>query len=82
MIRTRTGLVLSEGKQILFYFKFSDADVYLLNSLYQIHSILSLFKGNDGRLSDLSSEMQLHLDTLSSEQTSNLIGNHLQWGSE
>ena len=48
--------------------------MFLLNSFYQIHSILSLFKGNDLRLANLASEMQLHLDTLSSEQTSNLIG--------
>ena len=53
---------------------FPDQDVFLLNSFYQIHSILSLFKGNDLRLANLASEMQLHLDTLSSEQTSNLIG--------
>ena len=49
--------------------------MFLLNSLYQIHSTLSLFKGNDVRLANLTSEMQLHLDTLSSEQTSNLIAN-------
>ena len=53
----------------------TDQDVYQLNSLYQIHTTLSLFKFNDARLLSLESEMQLHLDTLSSEQTSNLIAN-------
>merc|ERR1719436_356167 len=40
-----------------------------------MHVTLSLFKFNDARLSSLESEMQLHLDTLSSEQTSSLIAN-------
>lgn len=53
---------------------FLDQDVFNLNVLYNVHSILALFKGNDVRLANLASEMQLHLDTLSSEQTSNLIG--------
>ena len=53
----------------------TDQDVYLLNSLYQIHLTLALFKFNDARLASLESDMQLHLDTLSSEQTSSLIAN-------
>lgn len=53
----------------------TDQDVYLLNSIYQMHVTLSLFKFNDARLSSLESDMQLHLDTLSSEQTSSLIAN-------
>merc|ERR1712038_2213509 len=53
----------------------TDQDVYLLNSIYQVHLTLALFKFNDVRLSSLESEMQLHLDTLSSEQTSSLIAN-------
>ena len=56
-------------------FPTTNQDVYLLNSLYQIHTTLSLFKFNDARLVSLESDMQLHLDTLSSEQTSNLIAN-------
>ena len=52
-----------------------DQDVYLLNSLYQIHSTLSLFKFNDIKLQKLEQDMNLHLDTLSSEQTSSLIAN-------
>jgi hypothetical protein len=40
-----------------------------------MHVTLSLFKFNDARLSSLESDMQLHLDTLSSEQTSSLIAN-------
>jgi len=51
----------------------TDQDVYCLNSFYQIHTTLSLFKFNDARLAALEREMQLHLDTLSSEMTSNLI---------
>lgn len=58
----------------MFFSLILDQDVYLLNSLYQIHSTLALFKGNDARLAMLNREMQLHLDTFSSEQTSNLIG--------
>ena len=50
-----------------------DQDVYLLNSMYTIHTTLSLFKFNDVKLNSLANEMELHLDTLSSEQTSNLI---------
>lgn len=56
-------------------FPSTDQDVYLLNSLYQIHTTLSLFKFNDARLTKLQNEMNLHIDTLSSEQTSNLIAN-------
>ena len=56
-------------------FPTTDQDVYLLNSMYQIHMTLSLFKFNDARLASLESDMQLHLDTLSSEQTSSLIAN-------
>jgi len=56
-------------------FPSTDQDVYLLNSLYQIHTALSLFKFNDERLSKLENDMDLHIDTLSSEQTSNLIAN-------
>ena len=56
-------------------FPSTDQDVYLLNSLYQIHMTLSLFKFNDSRLTKLENEMDLHIDTLSSEQTSNLIAN-------
>lgn len=52
-----------------------DQDVYLLNSLYQIHTTLSLFKFNDTKLQKLEQDMNLHLDTLSSEQTSSLIAN-------
>ena len=52
-----------------------DQDVYLLNSLYQIHTTLSLFKFNDIKLQKLEQDMNLHLDTLSSEQTSSLIAN-------
>jgi len=51
----------------------TDQDVYCLNSFYQIHTTLALFKFNDARLASLDKEMQLHLDTLSSEMTSNLI---------
>ena len=53
----------------------TDRDVYMLNSLYQIHTSLSLFKFNDARLLGMENDMQLHLDTLTSEQTSNLIAN-------
>ena len=53
----------------------TDQDVYMLNSFYQIHTTLALFKFNDARLASLEREMQLHLDTLSSEITSNLIAN-------
>ena len=53
----------------------TDADVYLLNSLYAIHTSLALFQFTDARLNSLSSDMQLHLDTLASEQTSSLIAN-------
>jgi hypothetical protein len=56
-------------------FPSTDQDVFLLNSLYQIHSTLGLFKFNDIRLTKLENEMDLHLDTLSSEQTSSLIAN-------
>jgi hypothetical protein len=56
-------------------FPTTDRDVFLLNSLYQIHLTLSLFQSNDARLASLASEMQLHLDTLASEQTSCLIAN-------
>ena len=56
-------------------FPSTDQDVYLLNSLYQIHTTLALFKFNDTRLTKLENEMDLHIDTLSSEQTSNLIAN-------
>ena len=56
-------------------FPSTDQDVYLLNSLYQIHTTLSLFKFNDSRLARLENEMDLHIDTLSSEQTSSLIAN-------
>ena len=52
-----------------------DQDVYQLNSLYQIHTTLSLFKYNDIKLQKLEQDMNLHLDTLSSEQTSSLIAN-------
>ena len=34
-----------------------------------------IFKFNDDRLSKLENDMDLHIDTLSSEQTSNLIAN-------
>jgi len=51
----------------------TDQDVYCLNSFYQIHLTLALFKFNDARLASLEREMELHLDTLSSEVTSNLI---------
>ena len=54
-------------------FPSTDQDVYLLNSLYQIHTTLSLFKFSDARLGKLENEMDLHIDTLSSEQTSSLI---------
>jgi len=53
----------------------TDSDVFQLNSLYQIHTTLALFQFNDSRLSSLEAEMQLHLDTLASEQTSSLIAN-------
>ncbi len=56
-------------------FPTTDRDVFLLNSLYQIHLTLSLFQSNDARLASLASEIQLHLDTLASEQTSCLIAN-------
>lgn len=56
-------------------FPTTDQDVFLLNSLYQIHLTLGLFQFNDARLTALANDMQLHLDTLASEQTSNLIAN-------
>ncbi len=43
--------------------------------MFQIHSTLALFQYNDARLNSLQSDMQLHLDTLASEQTSSLIAN-------
>ena len=56
-------------------FPTTDQDVFMLNSLYQVHMTLSLFQYNDAKLQSLQSDMQLHMDTLASEQTSNLIAN-------
>ena len=42
-------------------FPSTDQDVYLLNSLYQIHTTLALFKFNDTRLTKLENEMDLHI---------------------
>ena len=41
----------------------------------QTHLTLALFQSNDTLLASLASDMQLHLDTLASEQTSCLIAN-------
>ena len=46
-------------------FPSTDQDVYLLNSLYQIHTTLSLFKFNDSRLTKLENEMDLNILYLS-----------------
>jgi hypothetical protein len=53
----------------------ADQDVFLLNSLYQINLTLSVFHFNEARLQSLQQDMQLRLDTLASEQTSNLVAN-------
>jgi hypothetical protein len=75
IINTILNPLLSSLPVSVTSFPSTDQDVYLLNSLYQIHTTLSLFKFNDDRLSKLENDMDLHIDTLSSEQTSNLIAN-------
>jgi hypothetical protein len=75
IVQTVVQPLLSAVNSTAASFPTTDQDVYLLNSLYQVNMTLSLFKFNDARLSSLESEMQLHLDTLSSEQTSSLIAN-------
>lgn len=75
MVKTILDPLISSLKVAISSFASTDQDVYLLNSLYQIHTTLSLFKFNDARLTQLENEMDLHIDTLSSEQTSSLIAN-------
>ena len=75
IVKTVVDPLLNAIKTTGTAFPTTDQDVYLLNSMYQIHMTLSLFKFNDARLASLESDMQLHLDTLSSEQTSSLIAN-------
>ena len=62
-------------KREFHYFASVHASLNQINAIIIMHVTLSLFKFNDARLSSLESDMQLHLDTLSSEQTSSLIAN-------
>lgn len=56
-------------------FPTTDRDVFLLNSFYQIHSTLSLYHGTEDHLTMIQSEIDLRIDTLTSEQTSKIIAN-------
>jgi hypothetical protein len=67
-------LLVSLGSSVS-AFPTTDQDTYLLNSLYTVHTTLSLFKSNDAKLCQLEGQMNLHLDTMASEQTSSLIAN-------
>ncbi|TRY68257.1 hypothetical protein TCAL_02484 [Tigriopus californicus] len=56
-------------------FPTTDRDVFLLNSFYQIHSTLSLYHGTEDHLVMIQGEIDLRVDTLTSEQTSKIIAN-------
>ena len=51
-----------------------DRSVYLVNSLYLIQSTVSLYEFTDRQVESLQLQMQAHMDTVISEQTSHLLG--------
>uniref|UniRef100_A0A1Q3F6J5 Conserved oligomeric Golgi complex subunit 6 n=1 Tax=Culex tarsalis TaxID=7177 RepID=A0A1Q3F6J5_CULTA len=53
----------------------TDMAVYLLNSLYQIESVLTIYEYMDERLERLQAQSDAQLDTLTSEQASSLVAN-------
>lgn len=53
----------------------TDMAVYLLNSLYQIESVLTIYEYMEDRLERLQAQSDAQLDTLTSEQASSLVAN-------
>ncbi|KAL9701868.1 hypothetical protein quinque_005309 [Culex quinquefasciatus] len=53
----------------------TDMAVYLLNSLYQIESVLTIYEYMEERLERLQAQSDAQLDTLTSEQASSLVAN-------
>ncbi|XP_049291517.1 conserved oligomeric Golgi complex subunit 6-like [Anopheles funestus] len=53
----------------------SDMAVYLLNSLYQIESVISIYEYMEERLERLRAQSDAQIDTLTSEQASSLVAN-------
>lgn len=51
-----------------------DRSVYLINSLYLIQSTVSLYEFTDKQVESLELQMQAHMDTVISEQSSHLSG--------
>ncbi|CAG0886915.1 unnamed protein product [Darwinula stevensoni] len=47
--------------------------VYLTNCLYHLHSMLSLYEFTQSKLEMIKAQMDAHVDTLISEQASNLV---------
>ncbi|RNA32100.1 Conserved oligomeric Golgi complex subunit 6 [Brachionus plicatilis] len=45
-----------------------DMAVYMINCIYSIHSMLSLYEYTDPKLEKLEAQIEAHLDTLSNEQ--------------
>ncbi|XP_023213237.1 conserved oligomeric Golgi complex subunit 6-like [Centruroides sculpturatus] len=56
-----------------------DMAVYLTNCLHLMHSSLTVYEFSDQQLEMLQAQMEAHLDTLVSEQTSQIVG-HLGLG--
>lgn len=52
-----------------------DMAVYLLNSLYQMQSTLTMYEYMDEKLERLQAQVDAQLDTLTSEQASSLVAN-------
>ncbi|XP_053685467.1 conserved oligomeric Golgi complex subunit 6 [Sabethes cyaneus] len=53
----------------------TDMAVYLLNSLYQIESVLTIYEYMEDRLERLQAQSDAQIDTLTSEQASSLVAN-------
>uniref|UniRef100_A0A182JAU9 Conserved oligomeric Golgi complex subunit 6 n=1 Tax=Anopheles atroparvus TaxID=41427 RepID=A0A182JAU9_ANOAO len=53
----------------------TDMAVYLLNSLYQIESVISIYEYMEERLERLRAQSDAQIDTLTSEQASSLVAN-------
>uniref|UniRef100_A0A182P3P1 Conserved oligomeric Golgi complex subunit 6 n=1 Tax=Anopheles epiroticus TaxID=199890 RepID=A0A182P3P1_9DIPT len=53
----------------------TDMAVYLLNSLYQIESVISIYEYMEERLERLRAQSDAQIDTLTSEQASSLVSN-------
>lgn len=53
----------------------TDMAVYLLNSLYQIESVISIYEYMEERLERLRAQSDAQIDTLTAEQASSLVAN-------